>query len=221
MIVGVTNVGPQRGGIELRVGLDEVLRVLSAASQVSAGGESQETQLVRQSHIVAVRQAVLHGAEIADLRSPHECGSAHVQSSRLLNPIERSPDRAIPETREVDAVEHLVQQRRFATRPDGVEGFQQSVTEEVGGINVHSAQQLPAQRTNVFHINRQRLRDVPRQCQREVLRIRRQVILIPSVRSVMGIGVMGTMFDGTGTGFTRDVRSRYGRVAGSPTYVLV
>ena len=79
-------------------------------------------------------------------------------------------------SRDVDPLEHLVQQRRLAAATDRIEGVLQTVVEEISRVQRNRIVEFPAHGSNVAPVHGQLLPDVSSHCQRQILNVRRRIV---------------------------------------------
>src|SRR5262245_15783598 len=86
-------------------------------------------------------------------------------------------------SRDVDALEHPIQQFRFAAGASGVKRFLESVVKEVGGVEVYGVIELAAERPDVARVESQISSKVPGHSHSQVLNIWCRVVRIETAQA--------------------------------------
>ena len=139
--------------------------------------------VVQRAERIGERRIVAVGEIVAQCCWPWRRADASRRSASTPFTLFRQRRTSLPHRRrrasgagDIDALEHLVQQSRFAAAARRVESFLQSVVEEVGRVEVHAVVELAGQRADVARIQGEIAADVARHGQRQVLNVRRRVV---------------------------------------------
>src|SRR3989442_8679155 len=177
MVTRVSSVGPKVRLVELRIGPDKVLGEPVAAEHFALNGawnkrqaliawESrivvENVQRVGQSLVVPVSEVIAQ----ALLR-----GGTQMHRAGLAYSVHGCSHRSETGSRNVDAVEHLIQQRRTPACPGRVKRFLEAIGQEVRRIEVQGVEILARQRADVANVQSEVRGQISRDRQGHVLNV--------------------------------------------------